>query len=87
MLGSYNTLSSVSAILGMSEDRVLEEIVNGPLVAVRRESGLMVHDDDLAAYRRPRSATSVSGGISALCKLVNGIQPRACCPSDECERS
>ncbi len=53
MLGSYKTLAAVGAILGVSEQRVLELVEHGPLVAVRREMGLMVHEEDLAAFRRP----------------------------------
>lgn len=71
MLGNYKTLAAVGSILGVSATRVLEFVEHGPLIAVQREGGLMVHDDDLRAFRRPLSASAFPGQ-STLCQLADG---------------
>lgn len=85
MLGDYSTPAEVGAILGVSEERVLDEIVNGPLVAVRREAGLMVHEEDLAAYRRPRATSgnklTVAGSNLLHSENAESVQGAICDPS------
>lgn len=73
MLGAYLTLAETGRVLGVGIDRVMEFIDRkaGDLVAIQRESGLMVHEDDLRAFRRPLFiAASESEGLSALCQLA-----------------
>lgn len=63
-LGDYKTLAEVGAELGLPEAKVLQLAESGPLIAVRRERGLMVHEDDLRAFRRPRLSTASSSNNS-----------------------
>lgn len=53
MLSGYRTLAATGRVLGVSEQRVLDFIERGPLVGRAMPEGLMVHDEDLAAFRRP----------------------------------
>lgn len=49
----YRTLAATGRILGVSAQRVLEFIEHGPLIGRTMPEGLMVHEDDLRAFRRP----------------------------------
>jgi len=68
----YRTLAATGRILGVSAQRVLDFIERGPLVGRAMPEGLMVHSEDLAAFRRPLSVASASEGKSALCPLFSG---------------
>ena len=71
MLSGYRTLAATGRLLGVSKQRVLDLIERGPLVGRRFDDGrLLVHDEDLQAFRRPLSVASVLPGYSALCQLA-----------------
>ncbi len=52
------TFAAVAALLGVTEERVGDLVDFGPLVARQHDDGRWIHDDDLAAFRRPIGVVS-----------------------------
>lgn len=78
MFNGYRTLAAIGRILGVSEQRVLEFIEHGPLVARELPEGLMVRADDLENFRRPRAfeiATTRNKSPPHGSEMLQDIEP------------
>lgn len=78
-LNGYYSLSCVAELLDLAIERVLELINFGPLIArIQCDGALMVHEDDLAEFRRPALVNSqcpiISGSSTAGGGLFRGSE-------------
>jgi len=71
MLGAYLTLAETGRVLGVESGTVRDLIVNGPLVGIEREDGLMVHEEDLRSFRRPLGIATTSDSSTPNGSEVN----------------